>query len=65
MLTCIFEANLPIEEYEEILKNVPVGVYYGWANVAGGPVHKMAMSIGWNPFFKNTKKTIVCVGIIL
>jgi len=51
-------ANLPIEEYEEILKDVPVGVYHGWANVQGGPVHKMAMSIGWNPYFKNTKKTI-------
>ncbi|KAF2074238.1 hypothetical protein CYY_004448 [Polysphondylium violaceum] len=54
-------ANLPVEEYEDILKDIPVGVYYGWANVEGlnnNQVYSMAMSIGWNPFYKNTKKTV-------
>jgi len=54
-------ANLPVEEYEDILKDIPVGVYYGWANVEGlnhNQVYAMAMSIGWNPFYKNTKKTV-------
>jgi len=51
-------ANLDIEPYMELLSKIPTGVYYGWANVAGGPVYKMAMSIGWNPYFKNTLKTI-------
>eukprot|EP01132_Coremiostelium_polycephalum_P003691 gene3691-4600_t len=54
-------ANLPVDEYEDILKDIPVGVYYGWTNVSGlnnGQVYMMAMSIGWNPFYKNTKKTV-------
>ncbi|EGG14861.1 riboflavin kinase [Cavenderia fasciculata] len=54
-------ANLPVEEYESILNDIPIGVYYGWANVHGvndNKIYKMAMSIGWNPFYKNTKKTI-------
>ncbi|KAN0035237.1 hypothetical protein ACTA71_004498 [Dictyostelium dimigraforme] len=54
-------ANLPVEELEEKLKDIPIGVYYGWANVIGledNKVFPMAMSIGWNPFYKNTKKTI-------
>ena len=33
-------------------------MYYGWAAVARGPIYKAAISIGWNPFYKNDKKTI-------
>jgi len=51
-------ANLPIEKYEHLLEKFPVGVYFGWASVSKGQVFPMAMSVGWNPFFKNTKKTI-------
>lgn len=35
------------------------GVYYGWANVDNGPVYKMVMSIGWNPFYENREKSMV------
>ena len=35
------------------------GIYYGFANVDRGPVYKMVMSIGWNPYFKNVKKSMV------
>ena len=52
------KANIPIEPYEELLKTLPLGVYYGWASVAHGPVYKAAISIGWNPFYKNTHKTL-------
>lgn len=36
------------------------GIYLGWASVgASSAVHKMVMSIGWNPFFKDqTHKTV-------
>ena len=37
------------------------GIYYGFASVDGGPVYKMVMSIGWNPFYKNVKKSMVHV----
>lgn len=32
------------------------GIYYGWASVNGG-IYKMVASIGWNPFYKNEKKS--------
>jgi hypothetical protein len=54
-------ANLPIDNYEKELENYPVGVYYGYGYVHsrdGQQVHKVAMSIGWNPYYKNTTKTI-------
>lgn len=45
------------------MENLPAafstGVYYGWACVDDGEVHKMVMSIGWNPYYKNEKKSMV------
>jgi FAD synthase len=52
-------ANLPAEKYEEELKGLDMGVYVGWANVDGGPVHRTVLGIGDNPQFKNKTKTIV------
>ena len=37
---------------------MPTGVYYGWAQLHG-EIFKMVMSIGWNPYYKNVKKTAV------
>lgn len=34
------------------------GVYFGWVNINNGPVYKMLVSIGWNPYFKNEKKSM-------
>jgi len=51
-------ANIPIEPYEKQLQNIATGVYFGWANVNKGTVYKAALSIGWNPHFKNVTKTI-------
>jgi riboflavin kinase len=34
------------------------GIYYGWATVDNGPVNKMVMSVGFNPFYGNSKKTM-------
>ncbi|XP_067208040.1 riboflavin kinase isoform X2 [Linepithema humile] len=33
------------------------GIYYGWASLRG-EVHKMVASIGWNPYYKNEKKSM-------
>ncbi|XP_020291795.1 riboflavin kinase [Pseudomyrmex gracilis] len=50
-------ANLP----ESVVNNLPEeldnGVYYGWASIQGKVV-KMVASIGWNPYFKNEKKSL-------
>ncbi|WFD03689.1 riboflavin kinase [Malassezia obtusa] len=64
-------ANLPLssldaEKAQTRLENT--GVYFGFAQVrlpadaavpeADRAVHPMVMSVGWNPHFKNTKKTV-------
>lgn len=51
-------------------EGVESGVYYGWAGVAvdesgkreGGAygVWEVALSIGWNPFYKNSVRSVVC-----
>lgn len=51
-------ANLSAEGYSDILSEHPSGVYFGWAGLANRGVYKMVMSIGWNPYFNNTEKTI-------
>ncbi|XP_046397598.1 riboflavin kinase [Ischnura elegans] len=51
-------ANFPESVVDSLPQELNTGVYYGWANVDGGPVYKMVMSIGWNPYYKNTKKSM-------
>ncbi|KAF8409353.1 hypothetical protein HHK36_005428 [Tetracentron sinense] len=51
-------ANISTEGYSTILSEHPSGVYFGWAGLSMRGVYKMVMSIGWNPFFNNTEKTI-------
>lgn len=52
-------ANFPIDVVDNLPAAVSTGIYYGWASVDRGPVYKMVMSIGWNPFYNNTKKSMV------
>ncbi|KAM1002285.1 hypothetical protein ACFX15_002662 [Malus domestica] len=51
-------ANLSTEGYASLLSEHPSGVYFGWAGLSTRGVFKMVMSIGWNPYFNNTEKTI-------
>ncbi|XP_013385009.1 riboflavin kinase [Lingula anatina] len=51
-------ANYPENVVEHLPKEVEGGVYFGWANVDNGPVHKMVMSIGYNPYYHNKMKTM-------
>lgn len=51
-------ANFPDSVVEGLPEAFECGVYYGWALVDNGPVYEMVMSVGWNPFYKNTKKTM-------
>ena len=44
---------------EQLPAWLQTGVYWGVACVDSGPVHGMVMSIGWNPHFQNTKKSMV------
>ena len=40
-------------------KEINTGVYYGFASIDNGEVHKMVMSIGHNPYFDNKQKSMV------
>lgn len=59
-------ANIPPEPYSELLQELPNGIFYGWASLEDTDatencvtgVYESVMSIGWNPVFKNEKKSI-------
>ncbi len=60
-------------------EDVESGVYHGWAGVdidetglrkekgekGEGGVWPMVMSIGWNPYYKNEVRSVVCAVYIL
>ena len=52
-------ANFEEDVVEKLPSEVQCGIYCGWASVDNGPVYKMVMSVGFNPFYGNTKKTMV------
>jgi FAD synthase len=51
-------ANLPESEVDRLPSSFATGIYFGWARLAA-TTYPMVMSIGWNPFYKNIKKTAV------
>jgi len=50
-------ANIDEKDLGNALDSMETGVYLGWAKLQG-EVYKMVTSIGWNPYFKNDKKTV-------
>uniref|UniRef100_A0A0K8RGW5 Riboflavin kinase n=1 Tax=Ixodes ricinus TaxID=34613 RepID=A0A0K8RGW5_IXORI len=51
-------ANFSHDLVSKLPEELDCGVYYGWAAINDGPVNKMVMSVGWNPYFKNEKKSV-------
>ncbi|XP_059558214.1 riboflavin kinase-like [Myotis daubentonii] len=51
-------ANFPEQVVDNLPADVSTGIYYRWASVGTGEVHKMVVSIGWNPCYKNMKKSM-------
>lgn len=60
-LYCVISANFGIDVVSQLPKNLETGIYYGWASVDidNDAVHKMVMSVGWNPYYKNEHKSMV------
>lgn len=56
-------ANLPEEVVDALPEDVTQGIYYGWAKVGNDPVEKSVMSVGWNPYYDNTKRSAVGVAM--
>ncbi|KAK9866907.1 hypothetical protein WJX84_006651 [Apatococcus fuscideae] len=51
-------ANLDNSALQAVLAETVTGIYCGWASIgSSSETYKMVMSIGWNPFYKNTEKT--------
>ncbi|CAG8463550.1 10140_t:CDS:2 [Acaulospora colombiana] len=51
-------ANLSEAAVEALCKDTNTGIYFGWAQVSGDQVvYPMVMSLGWNPYYKNEKKS--------
>lgn len=54
-------ANFALEVVQKLPPAMETGVYIGWAKVDNGDVHKAVLSIGWNPFYANKEKSVVCL----
>eukprot|EP00055_Hartaetosiga_balthica_P014445 m.79232 g.79232 ORF g.79232 m.79232 type:complete len:158 (-) comp8598_c0_seq1:159-632(-) len=50
-------ANFPEDVVENLPEDVQQGIYFGWSQVGNGDVHESVMSVGWNPFYNNTKRS--------
>jgi len=50
-------ANMKMEELIDKGSDLQTGIYYG-ISILNGVFYDAVMSVGWNPFYKNTVKTI-------
>jgi riboflavin kinase len=50
-------ANLDMEQLGRKGVDLETGIYYGWATLRGSR-YQAVVSIGWNPYFKNERKTV-------
>jgi FAD synthase len=50
-------ANLDMEELGGRGDSLDTGIYFGWAKLSD-QYYQSVVSVGWNPFYKNEKKTI-------
>lgn len=56
-----YKANLSEEAIDALISGLETGVYYGWAQIGqvGTQVYPMVMSLGWNPYYQNDKRSAV------
>lgn len=51
-------ANLAESAIPKLLEHAESGIYYGLAAIEGSrTVYNMVMSVGWNPYYKNTVRS--------
>lgn len=58
-----YKANFEDDVVKSLPSDLPNGIYFGWAQVDFSSVYPMVMSLGWNPFYKNEKRTAVSIFI--
>jgi riboflavin kinase len=49
------------EAIDALVSGLETGVYYGWTQIGqvSTEVYPMVMSLGWNPYFHNEKRSAV------
>lgn len=58
------ELNIPTANFsDQVVSGLPsdvtTGIYFGWAKLEKEPfIRKAVISIGWNPYYKNVKKSV-------
>ncbi|CAN0023890.1 unnamed protein product, partial [Ascophyllum nodosum] len=50
-------ANMDMKEIGQKVNDTPTGIYLGYTMLEG-VVYKAVVSIGWNPYFDNSEKTV-------
>jgi riboflavin kinase len=55
----MISANFEPHVVKELPPEIKTGIYFGWAQIDAGAIHKMVMSVGWNPYYKNVEKSMV------
>jgi riboflavin kinase len=66
LITLIFHlANLSNDALDTLCSAFDTGVYYGWTCIEAdkSTVYPMVMSLGWNPYYNNEKRSAVCIAI--
>lgn len=51
-------ANFSFEVVQKLPNELESGVYFGYAQLEKGDIHEMVTSIGWNPFYQNSVKSM-------
>uniref|UniRef100_G3S864 riboflavin kinase n=1 Tax=Gorilla gorilla gorilla TaxID=9595 RepID=G3S864_GORGO len=51
-------ANFPEQVVDNLPADISSGIYYGWASAESRDGQKMVVSIRWNPYYENTKKSM-------
>jgi len=54
-------ANYEQSVVDQLPEELTKGIYFGWAQVDQSPIYKCCLSLGWNPYFGNIVKSMVCV----
>ncbi len=55
-----FPANFSDDVVSGLPSEVTTGIYYGWAKLENETeIRKAVVSIGWNPYYHNVKKSVV------
>lgn len=51
---------MDMKEVGRRVHDTTTGIYYGFT-MLNGTIYPAVVSVGWNPYFDNEEKTVVCI----